>query len=236
MNCKMIEFNGLPGSGKTTITHYISKNYYENKLKLINLKNDDIYKKHIRLKSFRLLKNLLVPNRIYILIILIGFMHKNHSINVKNIYRGIHIINLYNLYKLINKSNESEDTYYLLDQGIIQEIISILYDKKINKKSFKWLIKLIKFTYSEFSIINSKVSVEESLIRIQSRISNTSRLDKLSEEKANKVLRVQYENFKILREIVHSLSVSNLDINTNESLSHNAKKIINFLLSNKILK
>lgn len=191
----IIEFNGLPGCGKSTTANELLKQIGEDKASFP-------YDRHIK-KFYQLLKSLVdgtIPFVIYCILILRNF--KSSSIAEKKYF----IMVAYGHYQLyLHFINHSNKKYLIVDQGLVQDIISFAFQDKII--SDKYVRKLIRFCINKFGesllIVNCDVDVETSSQRISLRGKmDGSRLDKIYKESPNKAketLSVQNYNFNVVR-------------------------------------
>lgn len=227
-----LEFNGIPGSGKTTLSNSVIENQdgmdftVESYQQVIekpsrkNLKQLVKYLIHVKPSSFRMG--------------CLGMMYllTNRKFNRKNWFRIVAIIILYDFYQ--KKSIEKSEEVILVDQGIVQQIISISYETELLSDRFvKKMIACLKKKDLNLYIINVDLDVTESFDRLNLRVGNISRIQKMNREQGIKTLKTQQKNFDIIREIITKTGIDSVDINTHECIEENVLILKDFIMKIK---
>lgn len=204
----IIEFNGLPGSGKTTIARAlgnsiesmgmtVSYHYYRH--------NYQMYPKSILLspKYIPVVKALsdyarLLPNRQYM-------------------PRVLTMVNFLRMYRNFIKDRGSD--FLLIDQGIIQSFISLAHQDQLKKSPrLEKAFKCMHLDNLPVLFVNCNVREDTSNARIISRSSNGCRVESMTDEARHRTLKMQEDNFSYLREVIKESLTSYIDINTDNSV------------------
>ena len=186
----IIEFNGPPGTGKTTVAKELEKIFKEQNI-CCNMygKIPSVTKKELIICFIK------GGWKIYFSSLL--FLKKEVSTQDKMRKKIALLILAY--YLLFCKyAKEEYEKVLICDQGIFQALISMAHiDKISNVKYAKKVIENIK----DFNIffVNCEVNAQLSKERIQLRQNGGSRFDKMSEKERSENLLKQQENFEVLR-------------------------------------
>ncbi|PKM61471.1 MAG: hypothetical protein CVU99_03215 [Firmicutes bacterium HGW-Firmicutes-4] len=228
----LLEFNGVPGSGKTTLSNSVIANLngidypvysYHKIIKKPTRKNLKLlfkYLIHVKCSSFRMG----CLGMLYLL--------TNKKFNRENWLRIVSIIILYDFYQ--KKSMENSDEVILVDQGIIQQIVSISYETELISDRFvKKIIARLKKKNLHLYIINVDLDVTESFDRLNLRVGNVSRIQNMNRKKGIETLKIQQNNFDIIREIIRKTGMDSIDINTQVSVDENVLIIKDFIVKIK---
>ena len=161
---KIIEFAGLAGSGKTTIVHNL-KEFLESKEKKVITLDDsnNIFKVKDIFKIIKCI-NIIEIYRFMKLFSSIKY-NKNRK---KSIYRMQ--IKLYIFYKYCK--NYTNYDYALIDHGMIQNFVSLLFNSdvsfKYNIKFKKEIKKIIEFIRPN-TIIKTELEIKSANLRMKTR-------------------------------------------------------------------
>lgn len=207
----IIEFNGLPGTGKTTIANYVESTLKEQGLKVYR----EFYynEKHKNIKSiFVSVKWSFLAFRLFLLTILIK-PRKNRK---NGIIAFVKYIRMYHDY-LRSKDN----SVLITDEGILQAITSIYYlDPIINKQIVERLINNVSIKIVRVDCLSN---VELSAQRIEQRGITGARLDRLESNTRTSALSIQASNFEIIRTLANEiLDMDCIVVDTIESPVKNA--------------
>lgn len=224
-NNLVIEFIGMPGSGKSTLCDYVYdelKNEYD----IINF-TSEITKKN---------KNLRIIIKLYYLV---TFFLIHPSLVIKlflMIYRtGQKTFNdlvkvSFNLYFILGVLEKKKNKIILLDQGLLQSFWSISFNSKRNENTE--IVKLLKDYFPNLVI---KVSVKKEVLK--NRLLTRNGNSRLESEKikfdSNYLKSINF--FKDICDYInrYNLEYLNLDNNTKIDLNNNIESINEFVL-NKI--
>ena len=214
----IIEFNGLPGSGKTTIAKAL-------KMKLESLNYDSLlwYDKSKLLRNPRLFffmpqywsalqsafsYSKLLPNRNY----------------TNRILTTITFIRMYHGFV-----NSGRKDVLLRDQGIVQSIVSWAHtDLLPDSERLTDFLNLMHLEDLPLLIVNCHVSEVVSNSRIEARPFNGCRVETMDKSDRLKTLEVQTTNFSFIRDVIKNKcqKLKIIDINTDMSIEDNVNLII----------
>ncbi|OFV72446.1 hypothetical protein ACWI_00490 [Acetobacterium wieringae] len=228
-----LEFNGIPGSGKTTLSNNVIEN-----LKAIDYPVES-YQRFIQKPTRKDLKQLvkylihLKPSSFRMGYLGMMYLLTNRKINCENWLRVVSIIILDDLY--LKKSIENRAEVILVDQGIIQQLVSIMYETELVTDRFaKKIIAHLKKRVPNLYIINVALDVTDSFDRLNQRVGNISRIQQLNRKNGIRTLKIQQKNFDIIRSVIRETGMASMDINTHAGVEENVLLLKNFVLG-KIL-
>ncbi|WP_303871781.1 AAA family ATPase [Acetobacterium wieringae] len=224
-----LEFNGIPGSGKTTLSNRVIKD--------MKSKNYPIesYHKVIKKPTRKKLKDLLL----YLLRIKLGsvkigylatmYLITNKKLNHENWLRVFSLVVLFDFYQ--KKGQDRGDEVILVDQGIVQQIISMLYESElIADKYVKRIICLAKKKNLGIYVVNVDLDINTSFERLVKRRGNISRIQKLNKADAIHTLTIQQNNFNKIREILNELEQESIDVNSKACIDETVQSIVNYIM------
>ena len=217
----IVEFNGLPGSGKTTLA-----NMLKSKFEALGLPV------HTRYYRYPLPKRRYLPlimPRYYGLLFDINRLSKTLS-SKKELYIKLSFINYIQMYR--DFITDKKDEIMIVDQGLIQSLISLAYDDIINNvHPLKHLLYDSKLFDLPILFVNCYLEPEESHNRIKTRPLKKGgfRLEYVDDNKILDILRTQENNFNIIRkEIESNASNSYIDIDMKATIDINIDKLLNY--------
>jgi|SRR5699024_8461497 len=217
----IIEFNGLPGVGKSTLCNSLI-NELSNKSILIADLGDIVFRNQkTKLDNyFYIMKVIFSIKRINFNMAVFKFT-LDYRLSKSNIVYALRLIKLYN--KLKTSMEKDEFKYIILEEGIVQYITSIPHDKLIRKnENFYKLCDIIKKDFEDILQINCLLNVTELLKRIRNRNSLKNRFDTLPEDELKRVLKIKNENIKLVRNIFNN----EISIDTKKRLDENLNIIL----------
>ena len=224
---KFIEFNGIPGSGKTTIANRLLK---DNKNLL---KYDDIKKQINKGSKFKIAYIILRYGNIEFLWLIILFILRSKNTIIRYFKRAITLYNTFCIYNSIE--NICSNEVIIIDQGLIQYIISIPYDEvEIDYIYLKKMIKYISNKYNNIAFINCDLNNDELLRRLINR-SNKTDLKYIIKDRNNTttIIKNQKQILKYTRNFIQSTGFENfLNINTITNPGKNSKMIYDKFMIN----
>lgn len=222
----IIEFNGLPGCGKTTtmleirklLKHLDVRELNSNKLiEGAGNRKKILFTKEVRYDYLLFLRSFLLIRPIS-----------------KERYRMMKMTFRYwcGIKNATSRSRKPEICVF--DQAVIQGIVSIAYKGNIRNKE-KWLtyIKRIMSGLDNVICVNCEIEPSASRTRMEKRKKKVGRLYLINNNKAlDKVLSLQAMQFKEIREVIPQKAVT---INMHDPAEDNAKKIIDYLIQSKLV-
>jgi RecA/RadA recombinase len=214
----IIEFNGLPGSGKTTIADALQVELQKHGITTCRY----YFRTHL-FKSTRLLY--FFPQ--YWKYLKVGALYAkllNDRAYMPRILSMTHYIRMYREF-----TKDSPKNLMIVDQGIIQSFISLGH-KKVLPESDKLteLIDTMHLNDVPLIMVNCHVRKEISNARIVSRPSNGCRVEKMTDEDRRRTLEMQINNFAFIRTKVKRIypNLIFLDINSEEPINISVKKVL----------
>lgn len=214
----IIEFNGIPGAGKSTTMYEMKKKLKEIKIKEISpqriIAQDVSYKEILFSKEIR--EAFIIFLRILLLV----------SPLTKERWRFMQLTFRYwcGVRKLgMEKPRQTE--VCILEQGIIQGFVSIAYRGKIrNEEKYCRYIGCLMDRINYVLCINCNVDIETAKKRLKNRKLSGGRLYQIkSDKELEEILLHQKEQFEKIRKI----SIQNsFDIDMENNAEENAEKIV----------
>lgn len=220
----IIEFNGLPGTGKTTVAGEV-----EALLEKRNIKPVFRYqRKENRIKSY--LSYIFDGSlRLY------GLARKyTNSIpggnRAERLKTASVLVYYYRMYRHFTK--DCPNQVLLIDQGLLQGLISIPHTDCIaDRNSLDRILRFLAKRKTDVCLVHCKTDVELSFKRMRQRNTTAGRLDRCGDEELLKNLKIQEHNFEIVRDAAEgSLSCKQVEIDTQFPPDENALKILNTFL------
>lgn len=188
-----LDFCGLPGSGKSTISHLLAERLKQ-RFEVVEEPSYDMDHNHsavIRglLKLYGCLYMFMLNLSHFIS--LVGIIRDcGHNLFQKTFY-----LNLLNLAYKIDAINRCKVDYLILDQGLWQSVVSLFYENNnLNyfALTYKKLESLISSDIERVSICLQS-DVETAMLRLSLRSSNNSRVQMLCDSEREKELKRQLD-------------------------------------------
>lgn len=226
MQTKIIELNGLPGSGKSTITNKMIEKLQTMNIKacnffdLIDSKNKrDKIKLHIKGFSKTNIKFLFNLFRLSYLI---------KPVNIRKRIPQLKTAYMFFVYLTSLEEWAKEYDYVFLDQGIVQSISSIIHIDEINELIIaNQLLKDVLQKKINTYIVNCKISINESKNRIEKRDLRQGRFDSIRGQELLDGLRIQNQYLNEIRKsAMKYCETCFIEINMDEDLEENTNTIL----------
>lgn len=183
---RIIEFCGLPGSGKSTIAQVFCREYL--------CGNTDIYYYSDLPKSTER-KCLLTPRFLLIFIkLILQSFQLFKQVNFRHIY-GMVVI-------LYNYSNfmKTKQGILIVDQGIVQKVLSIAYLCSIDDTKAYKVLQIVLHGYEQnLSCVHVTCDEKETIHRLQHRGYVGARFNDLNSERLKYAMGVQAENLSVIK-------------------------------------
>lgn len=191
-NTVIVEFNGLPGLGKTTVAEFLIKRLNEKGYKTVNryYRRNILYTLHhpfpelFNLSLYRLVKSYsaMIP-----------------PINTKRTH--VHWINFY-VQKYLAIQKYSDADFAIIDEAIIQFWVAIAFQDRMPKsKLVESIISKIKQLGIQFIRVDCIHHIDEAADRIISRPQKGMMLENLPPQELKRTLEVEAYNFDYLRSV-----------------------------------
>lgn len=217
MRYSIIEFNGFPGSGKTTITNILTQSD-----KIINY-DDWIkgYEKYNKSKVFFYLRLFFKFKNLKKLVVFLSILFELKKANKSLFLRFFQILRFIDSYENISEKNSG---CIVVDQGVVQEIISIFYSSDI--KNIMKVDRLIQ-EIEKLPILIININVDSTIAkdRMKNRDTNKSRVEFESDKDLYEILKIQNKNFKKIRGQLCKKQTHCLDIDSSVESGINVNKI-----------
>ena len=221
-NQLIVEFNGLPGAGKTTLVRMLQQ-------KLLSRGNDPILSYNRVRYQFRWYLPLFMPSY-FSLIHDINVYSRQFASKSKLLLRLAYV---YYVKMYRNFVSDKLNSTLLIDQGTIQSLVSLSYQEKIkNKYVLEQILQDSRFDTLPIIIVNCNIDILDSINRMHSRPQREGwRINDLNDNDLQNTLFIQAENFSILRSSIKKIYpyIHMIDIDTQEPLQNNVDKIIQFI-------
>ncbi len=222
----IIEFNGLPGSGKTTLSKKIIDNLRKNNINgMLYQEYKEMYQKKLKLIDmlFFAFKLLNISNWKF-LYYTFFCANKDYKLN-KNRFKKTYSV-LYFYINMKDMKKRSDIDVVVFDQGIVQAIISIIYlDGFYSEKYIKGILKCLNKTIGEMHIINIDLSIDGALERVMDRKNLLCKIDRMNVVDAQEMLEINYNIFDKIRGIINDINFKRLNIDGNLHIEKNASII-----------
>lgn len=221
----IIEFNGLPGSGKTTIAHQLKKE--------LEKQNCYVTSRFFR-KKYHRFGNLIVFDPKYWSLISEIFRYAKLLTKRRLFDRITSMVCFLRMYK--NFTVDFKNGVLVIDQGYIQSFISLAHQNELpNKNLLIGVLKNSRLNQMPLVIVNCHISTAISNNRIMSRMANGCRVETMEEKERMETLFVQEKNFTIIRDALADAcpGLVLVDISTDEPVKDNVEKIMRTINNSK---
>lgn len=194
---KIIEFNGLPGCGKTTLCDEIIRQSPEKKISYINSVSYEIKKIPFFLRVVNF------PYKACLMVLCMYFTTPLLPIREIRIYKNtLMFVIKYRFAQLMNQYD-----FLLEDHGLIQCIVSFFYRReKLFKPFHSRLIKRLYMEIGPSTIFFCDISVQTALKRMNIRNRNAGRIDRIKDD-SEKLSALNNQKF-FFAEIINKLDLS----------------------------
>jgi adenylate kinase family enzyme len=222
-NNLVIEFIGMPGSGKSTLCDQVY-NDLKNEYDIINF-TSEITKKN---KSSRIIIKLYYFFTFFLMhpSLFIKLLTKIYRTEQKTLRDFVKVS--FNLYFILGVLEKKDNIIILFDQGILQAFWSIYFNSKRNKNID--IVKLLKYYFPDLVV---EVSVRKEILknRLLTRNGNSRFENKKFDFNLNYLKSSNY--FKEIINYInkYNLKYLNIDNNTKSDLNDNIESINKFILN-----
>jgi adenylate kinase family enzyme len=216
----IVEFHGLPGSGKSTISDLFVKDLIR-RGKVV-LTESDIFKSSSFIKKLNSLLISLLSLKFLKLnldLIRIGI---NTSINTRSFSNVINSLKVIKFnYILSRRVDEGGYDFICLSEGLIQLINTILDgDENFSNKTLTNIVKEITKKYNHLIIVNCNISKEIAFNRLQNRTTIPNTVNKMDYNELTKFLEIRFINFVKIKKVI-KIIVETVELNTETNIYDN---------------
>jgi len=224
----IIEFFGLPGSGKTTVYKCLLQSN-EDDLSFTKFNADKLHTDRWSL-LLRFLKPLSMFNLlqfIYMVIRISGFSDLPGKIYKYSAYWFV-----YNRDYVQCQNND--DTYILYQQNIFNMILSVLHlNEEVSEKQIQKMVNFFLPHTDNFILVITELDVETVAKRISNRPTSGSRFDSYEDEELIVNLSKLYRNFERLKKIIYKNNIKTIELDMHNSVKENTAVICRYLENQK---
>lgn len=216
-----LEFYGLPGSGKSTISHAVAGELRKRGNIVIEPTYELIHRRprymRMCIKLLQMVEYALLHPKKYIT--LIKLVRRNGYFRIIDVFAHIS-----NIIQKIWVYNKSDADYIIFDQGITQSAISLSQENHIsslyNEKQLYGLCRS-----RDVKKIYIVVSIQEAIRRMSYRDKHGSRIEKITDiEKKKTIMKLVERQCEI---------ISGTKIDGEKSVDENKKRITNFAIGRR---
>lgn len=206
----ILEFMGMPGVGKTYLADALIKHMDKKSVKAVNLvemsRQNTLYKIYFRflrvlIKTLPRYKNL----RHELAQIVKPYANKDAAFN--NVYIDGYINTLI-LYKLLHDKYDSSQKLYILDEGIVQQLVNMKVNYDINDDTVKNIISAVNKQINTVYIVGS---FEITVASIEKRNRHVCYIDELKDEQLKAFLEKYNESCETIAQTVSPIVVKRGD-------------------------
>lgn len=219
----IIEFAGLPGSGKTTLSNELINELTKRGYNVVS-RRDLLRFKYINNVHITVLYILFKPSLWKDVFKIINFSKQFPNNNERRLYVKKLIV-LYSKLISFNKEKEKfKKTILILDEGFVQYLTSIPHDFTLdNSKKIIELCNLFN-NLNNIKTINCSISIEKAADRILSRKKNNDRFLLTNQDAILKLLSIKRANIgTVLNNVTHDI----INFSCSENDNTNIETILN---------
>lgn len=218
----IIEFNGIPGAGKSTTAITVKQLLIAKGIKVMSSKKITGYKKNYKeVILSKEIRNIYITFlKAFFLISPISFERLKYMNVTFNHWLGI---------KKFTTSKNEKGRVCILEQGIIQGFVSMAYQGRLRseEKYYKYIRQIVS-GLDNVVIVNCDIDTCIAKMRMRTRKMKWGRLDWIkSDKELSDILILQKSQFEKIRE--HSIANA-FEINTSDQLKRNAEQIVQYCM------
>lgn len=228
----IIDFLGIPGSGKTTLSHLAAEILREEGITVVEptycINNEmSILHRYLTKSWYSLKLTVFKPAwALYWLFIILQSRQKTLKDFLLMIINCFYILEIYRQYSLY-------DYICFLDQGICQAILSLSFHSRTKFFIEKKLIIAFDFLSTlDFRVVHIEASVDTIIQRLKKRRKKQSRLERLKNTaKPVQLIRDEKRKIECLLAMLCKLlnaDIVTVDTNSSESIHSAAQQIVDF--------
>lgn len=218
----IIEFNGIPGAGKTTTAIEVKKRLRDMKIREISAGEIKGYRRSYKeiMASRELRSVYILFLKAFLFVRPITWERLKHMNKTFSYWLGM---------KQLCTSKNRKNKICVLDQGIVQRFVSMAYLGEIrNEKKYYKYIAQVMDTLDNLICVNCIVDADISMMRMRARKPNGGRLHQIDDDRELKnILELQKKQFEEIRRIAIKDAVA---IDMDNQVQNNAEKVIEYCM------
>ena len=231
----ILDFNGLPGCGKSTYASELYKVLNNQNITCEFLNRNEYFEgSDANQRKFIKYIRLLIPrNFFYIIELCFKFYKKekiyNRNLSIKDkIWKWLRIGILKDKAHIVAKSEKKG--ILIIDQGIIQDYVDYTLDKEINDSEILEYKNIYRDIKDKIILVNLNIEQSVSLSRVYKRNRGKYDVDKMTIKKLNEFLELYNTRLKYVREIFNQDFINiELDVSKDEIFDENIEKLSNII-------
>ncbi|MFL2095833.1 hypothetical protein [Marinilactibacillus psychrotolerans] len=223
----LVEFNGIPGSGKTTTVNELVQTLKSRKLKVLTLEDVYFYKEKNTfsklLTTFKALLSYKILKSNYMIFKFLFYF----SFNLSRLLFALRLVKLN--YQLLRVYENENCDLIVLEEGIIQYTANIPHIDSFDKLTIlnDLLLNMLR-PYNNILLINCDIDLKESVRRIYKRGLKNRRFDVMKEDELLSGLKENSRLFNVMREFCMRKDSTNL--NMSDDINNNVDLVVNKIL------
>lgn len=231
-NPLVVEFVGLPGSGKTTVSHLVTAKLEAKGIKIVS--REEILKqwhqKNVLQKLLQLFSS--NSNQWSILINSLTFAAQVQPINLQSFLQTGKVFFSVKRNDAVVRAGNCQ--IILLEQGLLQDAWSVVITGSLPQLSYLQREMTSLFYKRSIAIVNLKIDLDTAVSRIKNRPSKKKKdsyFDLMDSEQAHSLL-TKY--FPYLQEIIDCARIAKipiLEIDSSLPVEENSEEIVNWIIS-----
>ena len=231
-NPLVVEFVGLPGSGKTTISHLVASKLEAKGIKIVS--REEILKQWHQKNALQKLLQLFSSNsnQWTILVNSLQFAAQVQPLNLFSFVQAIKIF--FNVKRNDAVVRGANCQLILLDQGLLQEAWSVVIAGSLPKLSSLKREMLSIFYNRSIIIVNLKIDLDTSVSRVQNRQKKKTKDSYFELMDSAQAYSLVTKYFPYLQEIINCARIAEipiLGIDSSLPVEENSEEIVNWIIS-----
>jgi len=227
-----MEFNGLPGCGKTTTVNELVNILRAEGIHVLTLQDVYFYRETTRLrKMLHFIRPLFSYKTAHVNLKIVRFLLQ-FKMSVSRLLDALRLMKLYD--QLVRVYETIDCDVILLEEGLIQYTASIpLTDHMSENRAASELIESMFGKFNKILVVNCDLHKEAIIRRITQRCADNHemrrrKIDSLNETEMSKSLDVYYENLVKLRRCVNTDQHASMQLIMDHSPEENGRNVFEF--------
>lgn len=225
MECYIIEFTGLPGCGKSTLSGVLAEHYVNQGYNVLT-ESDIFSKKHVVEKLYELVCSFLNIRyfKLNILLIKVGIAF---SIRTRSLFPLLKTFKIIRYNELLFRSIQLKNVeFIIMSEGYIQFIANLLDRVQYNEnKTVRKIISQIKLLNKKLLVVDCNIDIESSITRVNRRKSTPNNVDLMNARELKEFMNCRNNNNKELKKSYHSL-LNTTTLDMHKTLEENLEELL----------